>query len=353
LRPALALEERLGLGQHTSSSDSIVAQTSSSVDVQRPWSVWLTGQMIRAALLRASHSSWLRGRVARNPVARRAVLRFMPGERLEHAIAAAGRLANAGLSCVLTHLGEHASDTSDAESAADEYGRALTALIDARLATHVSVKPSQLGLVLDPRRALGLMEGLAGRAAGRGVLWLDMEDSAQTDATIDLYRRLRRTHDSVGLCLQAYLRRTPRDVALLLPLSPRIRLVKGAYREPAAAAYQDGRDVDASFVELAVTLLRRRADVGLGTHDVRLLQRIERLVRPLDVDRTAYEVQMLYGIRDDDQRRLAAAGYRMRVLIAYGSDWFAWYCRRLAERPANLLFVLGAARGSVRNGGSR
>ena len=308
-----------------------------------PAAVWLTGTMVRATLLRASESTWLRRRMARSRVARRAVLRFMPGEQLEHAIAAAGELAIAGLSCVLTHLGEHVSDATEAESAAAEYDRALRALGEARLSTHVSVKPSQLGLGLDPDRALALMDGLATRAATRGVLWLDMEDSTQTDATIDLYRRLRRDHDSVGLCLQAYLRRTPRDLAQLLPLRPRIRLVKGAYREPGAVAYRDRGDVEASFLELAVTLLRRRVDVALGTHDVALLKRIEQLVRGLDVDRTAYEVQMLYGIRAGEQRRLTAEGYRMRVLIAYGSEWFAWYLRRLAERPANLLLVLGAA----------
>jgi proline dehydrogenase len=274
----------------------------------------------------------------------------MPGEQLEDAIAAAGQLATAGLSCVLTHLGEHASDASEAQSAAEEYDRALRSLRHARLSTHVSVKPSQLGLGLHPRRALELIDGLARRAAGWGVLWLDMEDSTQTDATIDLYRRLRRDHDSVGLCLQAYLRRTPRDVAQLLPLGPRIRLVKGAYREPPTVAYQDRGDVDASFLELAVTLLRRRVDVGLGTHDVALVRRIEQLVRPLGVDRTACEVQMLYGIRADEQRSLTAEGYRTRVLIAYGSEWFAWYLRRLAERPANLLFVVGAAAGPRGNG---
>jgi proline dehydrogenase len=298
--------------------------------------------MLRAALLRASESERLGRRVARSRVARRAVLRFMPGERLQDAVAAAGELAGAGMTCMLTHLGEHVSDAAEAESAAAEYDRALEALGEARRSPHISVKPSQLGLGLDPARVLALMDGLARRAAGRGVLWLDMEDSTRTDATIDLYRRLRRDHDSVGLCLQAYLRRTPRDLAELLPLRPRIRLVKGAYREPATVAFVDRGDVDASFVELAVTLLRRRVDVAFGTHDVALLERVEELVGGLDVDRTAYEAQMLYGIRVAEQRRLAAGGHRVRVLIAYGSEWFAWYLRRLAERPANLLFVLRA-----------
>ena len=273
----------------------------------------------------------------------------MPGERLEDAVGAAGELAGAGLTCMLTYLGEHVTDAAAAEPAAAEYECALRALGEAGLSPHVSVKPTHLGLDLDPARTLALTGRLARLAgAAGGVLWLDMEESARTDATIELYRRLRREHDSVGLCLQAYLRRTPRDLAALLPLRPRIRLVKGAYREPAALAHQDRRDVDACFLELAVTLVRRGADTALGTHDLALLDRIERLAGGLDVDRRAYEVQMLYGIHAGEQRRLAAEGHRMRVLIAYGSEWFAWYVRRLAERPANLLFVLGAAAGRRR-----
>lgn len=307
--------------------------------------------MIRASLLRASDSSWLRRRATRSRLARRAVLRFMPGERLDQAIAAAEALSAGGMSCVLTHLGEHVTDAAEVDAAAVEYERALRALSERRLASHVSVKPTQLGVGLDEDRALALMDALAREAGSRGgVLWLDMEDSTQTDATIDLYRRLRRDHESVGLCLQSYLRRTPGDLEGLLPLRPRIRLVKGAYREPAAVAYRDRHDVDASFAELAITLLRRGVDAAFGTHDVALLERIERLAGALDVDRNAYEVQMLYGIRAGDQRRLAAGGRRVRVLIAYGSEWFAWYLRRLAERPANLLFVLGAAAGLARRG---
>jgi proline dehydrogenase len=271
----------------------------------------------------------------------------MPGERLEDALGAARMLARVGLGCVLTHLGEHVTDAGLADAAAREYILVLRSLGEQRLSSHVSVKPTQLGLGLDPRRALERMDGLARMAASAGgVLWLDMEESGQTDATIDLYRRLRREHDSVGLCLQAYLRRTQHDLRQLLPLRPRVRLVKGAYREPAAVAYLDPEDVDASFEELAVTMLRSRVDAAFGTHDIALLDRVERLAGEILVDRTAYEVQMLYGIRADEQRRLAAWGRRVRVLIPYGTGWFAWYLRRLAERPANLLFVLAAVPGS-------
>jgi proline dehydrogenase len=300
--------------------------------------------VIRAGLLRASESTLVRHRLARSRAARRAVLRFMPGERLEDALGAARGLAGVGLSCVLTYLGEHVTDAADVLPAAAEYEHALRGLGDAGLSPHISVKPTHLGLGLDPRRTEALLRGLADRAAGAGgVLWLDMEESTSTEATIDLYRRLRRGSDAVGLCLQAYLRRTAADLAGLLPPGARIRLVKGAYREPARLAYQGRRDVDARFLELAVTLLRSGADTALGTHDVALLERVDRAARTIGVPRTAYEVQMLYGVRSPDQRRLAAEGYRVRVLVAYGSEWFAWYLRRLAERPANVLLALRAA----------
>lgn len=268
----------------------------------------------------------------------------MPGEQLEDAVGAASELAGAGLPCVLTYLGEHVSEAAEAEAAAAEYERAMQALSEAGLSPHISVKPTHLGLGLEASRTETLMGSLARRVAvAGGVLWLDMEDSAQTDATIELYRRLRRSHVAVGLCLQAYLRRTPLDLAALLPLRPRIRLVKGAYREPATLAYQDRRDIDARFLDLAVTLLRHGVDSALGTHDLALLDRIEEAARTLEIERTAYEVQMLYGIRAAEQRHLARDGYRVRVLIAYGSEWFACYVRRLAERPTNVLLGLTAA----------
>jgi proline dehydrogenase len=182
------------------------------------------------------------------------------------------------------------------------------------------------------------MARLAERAAeSGGVLWIDMEGSAHTEATVAAYERLLPSHPNLGLCLQAYLRRTPADVERLLPLRPRLRLVKGAYREPASVAYQAKREVDKAFFQLARALTeaeeRSRARVALATHDVALLERIGGMA----------EVQMLYGIRVPDQRRLAAGGRPVRVLISYGSEWFAWYMRRLAERPANVLFALRAA----------
>jgi proline dehydrogenase len=172
-----------------------------------------------------------------------------------------------------------------------------------------------------------------------------MEGSAYTEPTIALYERLKATHPNVGICLQAYLRRTAADIQRLLPLDPAIRLVKGAYAEPESIAWKSRHDVDTNFVALAVAMLdARRAGgnvrIGLGTHDVRLIEQIAAHAEAIGLDRRAVEVQMLYGIRVDQQRRLAREGYLVRDLIAFGQHWYPWYMRRLAERPANVLFVL-------------
>ena len=172
-----------------------------------------------------------------------------------------------------------------------------------------------------------------------------MEGSAYTDGTIAFYERVKRTHPNVGLCLQSYLRRTAADLQRLLPIGPRIRLVKGAYAEPAGIAYAARHDVDANYVALAVEMLDavkagKDVRIGLGTHDVRLIEQVAEHAAALGLPTTAFEVEMLYGIRVDQQRRLAREGYLVRDLIAFGQHWYPWYMRRLAERPANVLFVL-------------
>jgi proline dehydrogenase len=172
-----------------------------------------------------------------------------------------------------------------------------------------------------------------------------MESSRYVDATLELYRELRSHYHNVGICLQSYLYRTVEDLASLVPLGAAIRLVKGAYMEPPDTAFPRKSDVDENFVRIAKRLLGEEARacgvrVGFGTHDVAVITRIRDFAEGAGVPKDAYEVQMLYGIRRDAQARLAAAGYRLRVLISYGSAWFPWYMRRLAERPANLGFVL-------------
>jgi len=288
---------------------------------------------VRSSLLALSQNDWLGRRLPNSAAGRRAARRFMPGERLEDAVAAAGRLREAGLSTVLTELGEDVTDAGAAERAASSFEAALDALAAAGLEGHVSVKPTHLGLLLDRGDAAERASTLAERAASLGgVVWVDMESSINVDATLELFEGIAKRHRNVGLCLQSYLRRTPGDVERLLPLKPRIRLVKGAYRESPELAFQAKAEVDSAYGKVARMLMDGGAEVALATHDVDLLARLD----------PGPEVQMLYCIRSDQQRRLAAEGRKVRVLISYGSEWFAWYMRRLAERPANLLFAMRA-----------
>jgi proline dehydrogenase len=300
--------------------------------------------VLRPALLWAAKSEWLERHLVHSSAGRNAAARFMPGEGFEDALAAALELQRAAVASVLTHLGEDVSEPAEADAAARVYEDALRRLADAGIEPQVSVKPTQLGL--------GLGQGEAGRLVGQvascandlgGCVWLDMEESDHVDDTIELFVELVRTHENVGLCLQSYLRRTSDDLARLAPLSPRIRLVKGAYRESADVAFPRKRDVDRNYLELAVELLKVVAGGGaaaFATHDLDLLERIQSRAQALGMNPGRYEIQMLYGIQPAQLRALAAAGHAVRVLISYGAEWFPWYMRRLAERPANLGFAL-------------
>jgi proline dehydrogenase len=276
---------------------------------------------------------------------RRAVRRFMPGETVEEALDAAEFFRPHGIGILFTHLGENLSELSEAEAVADHY-HGLLDMISARgMDAEISVKPTQLGLDLDRDAALGLLSGLADHAGQRnGLLWLDMEGRAYTDATLDLYRSLKVSHPNIGICLQAYLRRTPADVHALLPLKPAIRLVKGAYDEHAKVAFRRKDEVNAAYHSLCVLMLPYAAKgelrLGMGTHDTKLIERIAAQAEAIGIGNDAFEVEMLYGIRQGEQLRLAKEGYRVLALIAYGEAWYAWYMRRLAERPANVLFAL-------------
>jgi proline dehydrogenase len=228
---------------------------------------------------------------------------------------------------------------------ADHYLDLLSRIEAAGIHGEISVKLTQLGLDVDEDACFSHLRTLAAAATEHGsYLWIDMEDSSYVDRTLDLYQRLRASQPRTGVCLQAYLRRTAKDLERLLPLDPAIRLVKGAYDEPSSIAFRSKREVDANYLGLAVTLAResrtRSIRFGLGTHDVALIEQIASHAAAAGVAREAFEVQMLYGIRAREQRRLARAGYRAQTLIAYGAAWYPWYMRRLAERPANVLFAL-------------
>jgi proline dehydrogenase len=304
---------------------------------------------MRRILLWMAGNRWLKRHLPRLWITRRAVRRFMPGEDVADALAAGARFEDVGIVPLYTRLGEDISDAGEAEETADHYLEALDRIAASGSRGELSVKVTQLGFQLDRDVALGHLERLAARSRAMGRdLWIDMEGSALVEDTVAVYERLKASHPNVGLCLQAYLHRTAHDIQRLLPLGPRIRLVKGAYDEPASIAYQHRSDVDANFATLAVTLLGavaegRVARLGLGTHDVRLIELIAAHAAALGLPRSVFEVQMLYGIRSDEQRRLAGEGYVVRGLIAYGPAWYAWYMRRLAERPANVIFALRQA----------
>lgn len=247
---------------------------------------------------------------------------------------------------VLTYLGENVMDPEGAARVVMEYRAALEVADEKGLGTELSVKPSQLGLDLSTESCRRSIEPLARGSDQRGgTLWIDMEQSPYVESTLDLYRTLRERENRVGVCLQAYLRRTPADLDELLPLEPAIRLVKGAYREPSEVALEQKAKVDERFLELGVRLLRertegRRVRIAFATHDGVLVRQLQAEARALGLSAGDYEFQMLYGICGELARTLADEGERVGILLSYGEAWFPWYMRRLAERPANLLFLM-------------
>ncbi len=305
----------------------------------------------RSLLLAASRSTWLRDRVTRAAFARRAVRRFMPGETLEEALDAAGPLAAQGIAAVVTRLGENLAAPADADAVREHYLGAIAEIRRRGLDCWPSVKPTQLGLDHSADACRANLDALvaAAKVAGQ-MIWVDMEDSRYVDRTLDLYRALQAKHGNVGLCLQAYLRRTPADFDALLPLKPAIRWVKGAYAEPASVAYPAKHDTDIAYEQLAKRHLDLTRDGAglcvLGTHDVPLVRRIAAHATAVGAqDGKDLEVHMLYGIRAAEQAGLVGEGRKLRTLIAYGAYWFPWYMRRLAERPANVWFVVKSLAG--------
>lgn len=301
---------------------------------------------MRKALLAGSTSPWLREQAMRRAFVRRSVSRFMPGERVEDALAAAAALAPNGTTTILTRLGENITDLSEAESVTEHYLRVLDLIAPSGVDAQISVKPTQLGLDQDPEVCVQNLLRLTDRAAERrNFVWIDMEGSPYVDPTLALFRRVRARTPFIGIAIQAYLHRTPADLEALLPLDPAIRLVKGAYLEPPNVALPDKKDVDDQFHRLACRLLIAaergpQTEFHIASHDAALVDRLLTFADARGIDRTRYDVAMLYGIGSNRQQMLAKSGRRLRVLISYGEYWFPWYMRRLAERPANVWFVV-------------
>jgi proline dehydrogenase len=301
--------------------------------------------VIRKALLGLSTNAWVRDRATRYGFVKRSVRRFMPGETVEDAIAAARELQPQGITTILTKLGENLTAVEEAEDVTRHYLDVLDMVAASGLDAQVSIKPTQLGLDFDRGLCERNLDRLIARAEERdNIIWIDMESSPYVDRTLDLFRRTRARTSRVGVALQAYLHRTADDLDSLLPLGCAIRIVKGAYLEPPNVAYPNKPDVDENFYRLCLKLLAADAPAGtlvhIATHDVALIDRIMAQIEQRKVPDSRYEFAMLYGIQRAQQQRLAKLGKRVRVLISYGEQWFPWYMRRLAERPANVWFVV-------------
>jgi proline dehydrogenase len=300
----------------------------------------------RKLLLAMSTSAWLRERATNTAFVRRSVSAFMPGERLEDAMAAAASQEAQGTGTIFTKLGENLTRVEDAEAVTRHYLDVLDKVAAAGLRAQISVKPTQLGLDLDTELCFRNLQRLVDRAGERdNFVWIDMESSPYVDPTLDLFRRTRARSPRIGLALQAYLYRTAQDVESLVPLGAAIRMVKGAYLEAPSVAYPRKADVDENFYTLSCRLLDGDAQragglLHMATHDSRLVDRLTAYIDEHRVPGSAYEFAMLYGIQRPLQQRLVKAGRPVRVLIAYGEFWFQWYMRRLAERPANVWFVV-------------
>lgn len=299
----------------------------------------------RSLLLAAAKSDALNRFATKSGVVRRATKAFMPGERMEDGLVAGAAIAQSGRKLLYTRLGEALTHAEDAVPVRTHYLELFDAIRARGLPAEVSVKPTQLALDQSMDLCVEHCLALAAKAESVGsTLWLDMEDHTYVDRTIELYRRIRAVHAGAGLAMQAYLYRTMDDLEALLPVKPTIRLVKGAYAEPANVAYPKKADTDAAFERLSIRMLQAAREDActpiLGTHDVPMLRRILAQARTLGVPQGRYEVHMLYGIREREQMQLRGEGETVATLISYGDAWYRWYMRRLAERPANVGFVV-------------
>lgn len=267
--------------------------------------------------------------------------RFVAGEVLSDAADAIQRLNQKGISASFDHLGESISSESETRKEVNEYVRVLDTISDQKLNSNVSVKLTQLGLDVSHDLCYANTRAIVEAAAGHdNFVRIDMEDSTKTEGTLEVFKRLRRDFENVGIVVQAYLYRTENDVRELLEMGARIRLCKGAYKEPAAVAFQDKADVDANFVKLAEILLPSGIYHGIATHDENMIAAAKKFAKENGIAADKFEFQMLYGIRRDLQEKLVGEGYRMRVYVPYGLYWYPYFMRRLAERPANIWFVL-------------
>jgi len=303
-------------------------------------------RLFRKAVLSVTGNRHVRGFVTTHGM-KLGASRFVAAETLEDTVRKVQALNRQGLAVTLDYLGESVTSRELAEQSAEVVLCTLDAIAEHGLDANVSVKLTQLGLLIDEPLCLSLMERIVGRAKEQGnFIRIDMEDSSVTDRTLRMYERLAERFGKrhVGAVLQAYLYRTPRDRQRLERLGANVRIVKGAYMEPPATAFPKKRQVDRQFVMLAEAHMRSGCYTAIATHDRQIIERLRKVRHTRGVGKVRCEFQMLYGIAEDLQLQLAAQGYRVRVYTPFGSEWYAYFARRIAERPANLLFVLRGMR---------
>lgn len=299
--------------------------------------------LLRSAFIGLSQNSRLRRFAENSSLGRRMSSRFVAGFRIEDALSAAAALSAQGLAVTLDSLGENVATPDHARQSAQIYHWLLDSIAQSKIDANVSLKLTQMGMDLGPGIAFDIVSGLVDHAVqAKSFVRVDMEGSAYTQATIDLVRQLHAKPENrghVGIVIQAYLRRSAADIATLLADRIRIRLCKGAYQEPADLAFPDKKDVDRNFVALTEGLLKSGVFHGIATHDPAMIEATKNFARDQNIDKASFEFQMLYGIRRDLQRSLVKEGYRVRIYVPFGEEWYPYFMRRLAERPANVLFI--------------
>ena len=296
---------------------------------------------VRAFFLFLSRQRWLRRWMETSALAQRLSTRFVAGETLNQALDVARKLNQEGITVTLDHLGESVTSLAEAAEARDVYLRTLEAIHAGGIQGNVSLKLTQFGLDLSYDECLANVDQLVGRAAQlQSFVRVDMESSEYTDRTLEIVRTLFGRHGAVGVVIQSYLYRSKQDTEKLCAEKIRVRLCKGAYLEPATVAFPHKAEVDASYLELTHYLLLQGTYPAIATHDEAIIEKTKQFVQAKGIARDAFEFQMLYGIRRDLQRKLVADGYRLRLYVPFGKAWYPYYMRRLAERPANVFFIL-------------
>lgn len=302
--------------------------------------------MLRALFISLSENRFLRGMAERSAVGQRLSSRFVAGTLVEDALRVAHEVNLKGLTVSVDNLGENVTNPEEARTSAQLYHQLLDQIAIRQLNANISLKLTHMGLDVDEKLAHELVFGLVAKAASirpRSFVRVDMEGSTYTQRTLDFIHELHRVpgHEgAVGAVIQSYMRRAEDDVARLLAEGIRIRLCKGAYKEPEEIAFQQKSQVDANYVKLMKILMTSGVYHGLATHDEKIIKLAEAFAAQENISRDAFEFQMLYGIRRDLQRRLVREGWRVRVYIPFGTEWYPYFMRRLAERPANLWFVV-------------